>query len=282
MAIAVPNQVRVTTDNVNIRSRPSLKSKVIDQVLEGEVLFVVAHSDDGKWLKVEAPGYVNVWVYRKLVKEEKVAASKLKVRSGPGINYKDIAILEKDTKLTVREIRGDWMKIAPPQGCAVWIYREYVEPVMRNQVDVVQSLTEKNTNYHYLGEHDGEDPALKLKEPSIFDIIPKLLDWEQFSKAPFSSNLLVVSRAQTRIAAHIGVLSPTGMTFWRKPSPYRLILRDARGKAVTKCYVIINEETFKLYKGKFIEVSGVEYMAQGAREPVITVKKISEFKLLED
>lgn len=280
---AATRQVRVTADNVNIRPLPSLKSEVMDQASSGEILTVVTRSEDGKWFQIVPPDRISVWVYGELVREGEVAVSRLHMRAGPGINYRSVGTLDHGTKLTVRGKQADWLKIAPAVGCAVWIHEKYLEPVVVAQVNtsdvgespksVVPSQIDSVTP-----PQEKKPPPLQVEPSRAAGQPSNLPEWAGFQALPRPPDSLVANRAQGRIITYTGIVRPTGMTFWRRPSRYRLIRRDARGRAVTRCYLRADEAALEAYKGKRVEVSGAEYWVQGVRRPVMIVRKISELE----
>ena len=280
---AAPRQVRVTADNVNIRSKPSVQSEVMDQSSSGEIFTVLARSDDGEWLRVKPPERIDAWVYGELVRDSQVAVSRLRVRSGPGISYTPIGTLNNGTKLIVRGEQGDWLKIAPPAVCAVWINAKYTERFIAVEPNVYdESITRKSIELS--GNVDGGVPSeYRPSSPQVEKSLPggteiPLPDWVESQALARSQHFQAVKETQGPVSTYIGVLRPTGMMFWRKPSRYRLISRDARGRAVTRCYLRGDEALLESFKGKHVEVSGEEHRVQGVKRPVMVVDSISKIR----
>jgi len=278
---AAPRQVRVTAANVNIRSKPSVQSEVMDQSSSGEIFTVLAHSDDGDWLRIKPPERIDAWVYGELVRDSEVAVSRLRVRSGPGINYTPIGTLNSGTKLIVRGEQGDWLKIAPPAVCTVWINAKYTERFIAVEPDVSdESRTQKSIKPHghvdaaTPSEYRPSSPEVKASTPEGTETL--LPDWAESQALTRFQHSPTAKEAQGPVSTYIGVLRPIGMMVWRKPSRYRLISRDARGRAVTRCYLRGDEALLESFKGKRVEVSGAEHRVQGVKRPVMVVESISE------
>ena len=282
---AAPRQVRVTTDSVNIRSKPSLQSEVMDQASLGENFAVLGRSDDAEWLRIKPPDRIDVWVYAELVRDSEVAVSRLRVRAGPGINYTPVGTLNSGTKLTVRGEQGDWLKIAPPAVCAIWINAKYTERFVTVQPEVDDdSKAWQSTQTHRSVDaptSEEKPPPAPVKPSTTVDTETHLPNWAESQTSPRPRESLTTKKAQAPISTYIGVLRPAGMTFWRKPSRYRLISRDARGRAVTRCYLRADETMLESFKGKRVEVCGAEHWVQGVRRPVMVVESISEVKSSE-
>jgi len=80
----------------------------------------------GDWLEIQAPAFVSGWVYGELIRDSLIAASSVKVRSGPGIGYPDLGILTRGDSVVVRGRRGDWVEIEGMPSLAAWVERALV------------------------------------------------------------------------------------------------------------------------------------------------------------
>ncbi|WP_372808034.1 SH3 domain-containing protein [Pontiella sp.] len=118
-------RVRVTGDRVSLRAKPSLEGELLDRAIRGEEMVFFGQTNG--WVAVQAPDSLNFWVAAEYIQNGIVMPKKLNVRSGPSINYNEVAILERDDTVSVRGEFNDWLKIAPPLGSRVWISEDYVE-----------------------------------------------------------------------------------------------------------------------------------------------------------
>ncbi len=80
----------------------------------------------GDWLQIQAPAFISGWVYGELVRDSVIAASSVKVRSGPGIGYPDLGTLTRGDTVVVRGRRGDWLEIEGQAPLLVWVERATV------------------------------------------------------------------------------------------------------------------------------------------------------------
>ncbi len=130
-------QVVVTGDNVNVRSRPSVKGQVLTQVNSGTVLTLVEKvsstspglGEPAAWARIQLPATVPVWVHSSFVQGDTVRANHLNLRSGPGESYGVLGQLNSGEKVSPLARQGDWIKIAPPPRVEAFIAAEYVRPV---------------------------------------------------------------------------------------------------------------------------------------------------------
>ena len=86
--------------------------------------------------------------------EGQVRADKVRVRSGPGLNYYVCGALALDSKVVVYEERAGWLKIEPPKGCFSLIAAKYVKKsagewgeVTGSMVRVRAGASESKQNY---------------------------------------------------------------------------------------------------------------------------------------
>lgn len=124
-------EARVTGDKVNLRAKPDLSGmgEVVGQVRYGDTLRVRSVGEE--WVEVAVPEGIDLWVAKEYVQADgTVSARKLNVRCGPSYQFNVVGVVERGTKLQARDGgagNAEWLKIAPPEGASVWIYKEYVE-----------------------------------------------------------------------------------------------------------------------------------------------------------
>lgn len=122
---ATANPITVTGSRVNLRAIADPRSEIVGQVSKGDVLTATGVTREG-WVEISAPETAVVWVYGELVRDNMIAASSVRVRSGPGIGYRPVGTLSKGQSVRVIAHKGDWVQIAPPQSCTVWISTDYI------------------------------------------------------------------------------------------------------------------------------------------------------------
>ena len=260
-------EVRVTADHLNLRASSNAQAEVVGQVVRGDVL--VAGETQGEWLQVAPPATIAMWVYGELIREGEAAVAQVLVRAGPGINYRDVGRLEKGDKVTVKgaSASGEWLKIASPPGCFMWISAKYVESVVPRagkEADTVPAAPQPVTTpprppagtikQKTASETAGEKPALALP-PGL------------------AAERLADRAGQGKTAQYEGVLGGAGLV-WRRPSSYRLIKTDLKGHIVSACYVLGDESYLSTVKGKNLLVQGREYWVKGVAYPVVAVEQI--------
>jgi len=287
-------ELKVRGDKVILRAAPSESSEIVSQVSDGDVL-VTDKSIDGEWIEVFPPEKVNFWVYGELVNDGVVAASKVQVRVGPGINYRAVGELRKDEKISIRGEYREWLKVSPPPNCRLWVNRKYVDAV--DKPVLPESTAEKKTEVALVDKkavasekpvvlskpaskppilrvHD--EPVILKKESPPVHVQPPVPAVRQSSVSPEDSigDKLVSSKEQGRIIEHSGVLRRAGFFVWRQPSKYRLVVHNNLGEAVTLCHLVGSESQLAPLTDKSVTVYGKEYWVQGVRQPVVIPDKI--------
>ncbi|MFO0840275.1 MAG: SH3 domain-containing protein [Phycisphaerae bacterium] len=135
-----PYWVRITTDKVNIRTRPDTNSLPVARVDKGAMLR--ATGTEYGWHRVLAPQGVYCLVSAEFVQMQseslgliKTATGNLRVRAGSLLQPIDplrtevLTLIAPGTPVRVMGREGEWVKIAPPDGVHYYVFGEYVERV---------------------------------------------------------------------------------------------------------------------------------------------------------
>lgn len=296
----------VTGNRVNLRAGPGERFEVVVQADHGERLTVLGREE--QWLKVRPPLDTDLWVYAALVKDGKVVASKVQVRSGPGINYTAVGQVDRDDMLVVRGEFQEWLKIQPPEDAALWVAAEYVEasagsadPKPRRPPPAVatdhrreetESVSAPPAAASTSVSVDTTSPAVQKPETareaaSEPPVAPQAVFSEKPStpthrKAIATMNVVDEEEIATDDAAggtgasrvrYRGELRPAGFVLGRA-GRFRLVKQLPSGRGVTVCYVRGGEEKLKSLVGRTVVLEGQERMVQGARWPVVDAERI--------
>jgi len=124
-AVAVPRQVVVSAVGASIMDAATTDAQELGRADNGQRL-VTSGRTSGDWLEIQAPAFVSGWVYGELVRDGVIAASSVKVRSGPGIGYASLGVLTRGETIAVRGRRGDWIEIEGQPALHAWIERSLV------------------------------------------------------------------------------------------------------------------------------------------------------------
>lgn len=144
--------VTSTVNQLNVRSGPSQSFTVIDQINTNETYPYL--EERGNWIKIklsgDRSGWVASWFVTKKVsstqlsdsnqqpatsiqsgplgsKEVIVQPSILNLRDGPSLESQIVGKLEKGTRLTVLEQKGDWLRVQSAHGTTGWVAAWLVE-----------------------------------------------------------------------------------------------------------------------------------------------------------
>ena len=283
--------IEVTGDNVNLRAAPLADSEVVFQASRGDVL--VTDSLEGEWIGVVPPHAVDLWVYGELVKDGVVAVPKLRVRAGRGINYRPVGVLAKGARVEVRGEEQDWLKIAPPPGSVLWVSSDYVqrqtpvvvkpkpEPTPQPKPKPVAAPAPKPRSQPVVAR---PKPMLPIPPPVVVTrpppvppaAVPPAPREKEVVTLPavLDPSRLVASKVQGKRVALNGILRRSWFV-WRRPSRYRLVRYDGRGRAVTSCYVLSVGPDLERHLDTPVTVSGKLYWIQGVRHPAVLVGDLS-------
>lgn len=127
LAVAVrADETRVKVlRSADVRSLASIASERLGTAAAGDILFATDIRAD--WVAIQPPESIDLWISSEFIDKNKVIARKAQVRSGPGIQHDIVGSLDKNAHIFKRGVEGEWLKIAPPSACTVWIARQDVE-----------------------------------------------------------------------------------------------------------------------------------------------------------
>lgn len=270
-------QVEVISERVNLRAAPAMDSEVVAQVARGQVL-ARREGIQGEWIEVTPPDHAILWVYAELITDDIVAVDDLRVRGGPGINYRAVGRMARGEKVTVLGRDGDWLRIRPPANSGLWIHTSLVKTLGAPAASVATAAVVAP-----VPSSPAPSPA---PLPSAAPATPPVSPSSPPPVAPTTRPTLTAARpppapvekwtppptAQAgRQVRYSGVVRPAGVTVWRQPSRYRLVTSDSLGRTVTRCYLVADDALLARHEAQQVTVSGLEYKVQGLRFPVVAV-----------
>ncbi len=271
-------RIRVTGDRVALRSRDNLQSEVLGLAAHGQELRVL-EGLEGEWVRVEPPDEISLWIYAELVQDGVVTVDKAKVRGGPGLNYKDVGSLARDARVEARGRLGEWLKIKPPAGTSLWINRQYVEPLEAPAVTAVPVAATPRPEDPVVGQNAAvAAPPEPAAPPALPDPLPEQAVEPVPAPSPRPGALadqpLDPHRPQGVQARYTGELSAVGRLVLRRPGQFRLIQRDAQGRAVTLCYLVGPSEQLASARGATVRVEGPVWWIAGLPYPCVQAQRV--------
>ncbi|MFJ5758141.1 SH3 domain-containing protein [Neobacillus sp. NPDC093182] len=141
IGVAANGTVTITESPVNIRSGPGLSYQLVKQVKRGEEFTII--KEEGDWIHIQLSsgktGWVANWVVTKTSNETTTTGSsssnkktaeantnQLRVRTGPGTNFRIVGYLNKGQAVSVIADNENWVKISGGFGEG-WVVREYLD-----------------------------------------------------------------------------------------------------------------------------------------------------------
>ena len=231
--------VQATAGKVNLRVRPDSGTEVAAQASEGQSLDVVRIQ--GEWMGVRAPTNAQVWVKSQFLGKGVVTGDKIKLRAGPGISYRDMGLLRKDTPVTACEAHGEWTRIIAPSDLVLWVSTSMVTSV--TSVSPVAAPADRAGVT--VAQPSGDTvAAANMELPSD---LPSGLSRDQLSAVPGQGNRVERS----------GTVEPLPLAFLRDIQ-YRLV-ETRGGRKVTICFLQGNDRQMPSLVGRRLAVKGREY-----------------------
>jgi SH3-like domain-containing protein len=124
-------QVKVNSDNINIRADATVNSASICTVNKDDTLQAVAERY-GEWYKVKLPPNAPAYVNRALVvpqdaKTLRVIKFGVNIRLEPNEKSLIIARVNIGQLLNLVKDEGEWAKVEPPPGSFGWIHKKFAD-----------------------------------------------------------------------------------------------------------------------------------------------------------
>jgi len=121
---------RVNAGTLNIREKPSLKSKVLSQLKRSQLVDVF--NEIGDWYQIVYKRNKSAFVFKKyidIIREEKngiITAKTLNVRNQPNTDCQILGKLHKGDIVNILHEYKDWIKINY-SGSEAFLYKQYVD-----------------------------------------------------------------------------------------------------------------------------------------------------------
>ena len=315
LSLQAQTPVRVTADNVNLRSKAVPTADVVGQVNYDDRL--VAYDIGEQWVEVAAPAAADLWVMKSYVQTpaNTIGANRVNLRAGPGINYNIVATLSLGDKVEPRgEEVQEWIKVAPPAAAHVWISRDYVEILSGDAAaakidEKSEKISEKSKNdgkksefSEKSAENDAEKAKIdeksskksKSKEKSAENEVAAAVSVDQGFPTPIVSPSVPVKDA---VGREIPVPPPADLKLIplegqgritevegelraaplinEAPTRYRVV-RWQDNRWQILCHVYGAAAKFRSLQNKRVRVKGREYWIQGAAAPVLIPDQVQE------
>lgn len=300
-------KVKALKDSINLRARPALTAEVVGQAAVNQEL--AAKSLDMEWVEVVAPTNIDFWVLGDYLKEGVVICSQMvNVRAGPGINFSSVGQLNNETKVDVRGSHGDWIKIAPPENCSLWVSRSLVEVVPVKPPSFDSSVLPEplpDSGKRAVPAPPAAVPKLEPKKPEQAESVkPSVSPTTNIPAAVPAAHIRAPEApvaAQPQQPAAVGgpikvVIGPpkdldldpdivqgqwkeysgvlrTRNFLTRSPSDFRLVAKDKDGHSHTLCFIKGNRAQLDALLFRELVVQGREYRVRRNSCPVLVPEK---------
>lgn len=175
IGVAANGTVTITESPVNIRSGPGLSYQLVKQVKRGEEFTII--KEQGDWIQIQLSaaktGWVANWVVTKTSngttttgssssnkKTAEANTNQLRVRTGPGTNFRIVGYLNKGQAVSVIDDNENWVKISGGFGEG-WVAQEYLD--FNNKSS---NASKEENNHKSIGAGKVTDTLNVRNEPS--------------------------------------------------------------------------------------------------------------------
>jgi N-acetylmuramoyl-L-alanine amidase len=139
IGVAAKGTLTIAESTVNVRNGPGLSYQLVKQVNKGEKFTIIKEQHD--WIQIQLSAAKTGWVANWVVtittngttttgsnnsKSAEANTDQLRVRTGPGTNFRIIGYLNKGQAVSVIDDNENWVKISAGFGEG-WVTREYLD-----------------------------------------------------------------------------------------------------------------------------------------------------------
>jgi len=264
---AEPCRVRVIEGRIGVYSSTNAVREALAWLPSGTEFSVCGELGDDAWVSIEPPDTVSVWIYRELVRDGVVVADKSLVRTGAGLSFRPVAVLDKGAAVAVRGVYGDWLKIKPPADVRFWVLRDQVEPVATQpspEADAALSeplasmlhvLTNETTIAAFTNVVN--EPAPERPPARARPAVPPELSGFVLEETPGQGEKVILKG--TLDWGGVGAVS----------APFCLIAQQADGDSLPVCHLLAPELTYGPHIGAAVTIEGTRWRVKGTPLPFV-------------
>lgn len=270
-----PSSVRGIDGRVAVYAVTNTPREAVAWLSSDTVLTLPDGLSDDPWLRIEPPEAVSVWIYRELVRDGQVLADKSQVRAGAGMAYRPVASLDRGTRVEVRGIYGDWLKIKPPPDVGFWVLRDQVEPLAElptgeaaeaSGSDLLTGILVALTNETSSLTFTNSAPAMTAPQPAA--PLPAALPAKARVQPPeLAGYVLEETEGQGEHVLLKGTLDWGGIG--AVSAPFSLVARQPDGDTEPVCHLLVPELTYGPRIGASVTVEGTRWRVRGSRLPFV-------------
>ena len=133
---AIGSEGVVLNERVNVRTRPSIASEVIQQLNTGTSVTILDRinlndpqpGEPRDWFRIAIPESTELWISSQYIDtvSNAVSASRLNVRAGPGQNFTVVGRIERGTVIEPIRVSAGWTAIKPLEATVAYVAQEFI------------------------------------------------------------------------------------------------------------------------------------------------------------
>jgi SH3-like domain-containing protein len=240
-------------DNINVRSRPATNAEIVAQLKKGAPVEVLETKKVGEgaaareWARINLPATAKCYVNSLLLKDGAATTDAVNVRSGPGMNFKDIGKLDKGQQVEVVKVEGEWTRIKPTAQCFGWVAADLLDAVA--PVPVAPPVITSEV----------VPPPAALPPPPIIE----------------TRTVEVEVEVQVQYVVKDGIFRKVDGAE-KTPTAYELLTQDVERRQYRIAFLDVKDSGLERFQGKHVRVLGNERWRKGERYPVIVVERLEQ------
>lgn len=269
--------IRIKSDKAVVLSTPSEDSSVVYTASRGESLKV--EREEGDWFFVVLPESAQGWVYGELIKDNIVVVPRVKIRSGPGLQYNPVGELKKGSEVKINGKEGDWLRVSVPFVISGWINKKNIQdfslPAEKNVDRQTKEITKQSETLTVRSE--SALPAKTMEDKKKEDVSPsvKLLVTNLFGKVAeeFEKQKHRFIKPREEYSYYCtGIVSRAWWTFG--VADYALVSATGTRKNNVLCYLDEKNGEIGRFVGNKVVVGGNLQRRKGVARPFVNVGRI--------
>lgn len=132
-------RMQVAAGSTPIYAQASASGQQVGNATSGEILFVARV--EGDWAAISPPDRLDLWLNKDFIEGNRVIAKSIQIRSGPGVEYGVVGMLERGAPVMPRGESGDWCKIAPPSSATLWVKKSDLSEIQPRTAPIQEVAT---------------------------------------------------------------------------------------------------------------------------------------------
>lgn len=259
---------RVLVAKLHVRGGPGIAYKPVGSLERGDR--IVVRREVGEWLEIEPPIGSRLWLHRNFASA-----------NPPG--YNDDSVAADEVAPNPVSVVGD----VTPGGVGGIEIPTVVQPVrveesasratpVQESVAVAAPVAVAVPQAMAAPVVESEAPAVVLQAPDRPVAAPPVAMAEAPGRPVASRSVLSAPTGEllSSEVTFVGILRPAGFGIRQRSTRYRVVTVPPSGRAITACYLLVDESEVMGKIGRKVRVTGRPVVMQGVKQPVVRAGQV--------